>query len=125
MDPSKMPRLKDRHGDNMLRFPVFTPSRMRWDTGLLDLKLALANNAHFQLIGLQQYVEKADGEKIDQLVEYQRHWPCLNFFVRPHDSPDSHGASRFWLKHIAEKIVPESFPYVFMVDDNVQRCPLP
>lgn len=111
-------KLNDTTAEGDIRIPLFTPSRARWETGLLDLSEALGSRSYFHIVGIQQYIT-TDGTQHDQLDLYKRHWPNLSFFVRPQrPETDSHGASRLWLQRLAAAICTD-FPYAFFVDDNV------
>ena len=58
--------------------------------------------------------------KENELDQYKKFWPKLNFFALPESaSALGVGASRHWILQLAKRICPPSFPFCFMLDDNV------
>jgi hypothetical protein len=57
----------------------------------------------------------------EELAEYKRAWPDLNFFALPPPASERGiGASRFYMKKLATKVSNPDFPFCMMMDDSVK-----
>ncbi len=109
--PERLSMPEDLAEENWITFPIFTPSRKRPTTALLDLKTAMQDRPYIQIV----FVIK------EELKQYQQKWPEITFFQLPDTAEDKGiGFVRHWMVLVAQKICPESFRFFFMMDDNVE-----
>jgi len=92
-------------------FPILMPSSGRPDGAWLDLTDAMQSREYAQIIIV----------KARELIDYQRLWPELSFFVLP-DSANclGIGAARFWALELARRICHTDSRFAFIMDDNVR-----
>jgi len=109
-------RLKfDSNNEDVLTFPIMTPSSGRASVGLLDLSATMVD-----LQGNRKKYVQIVCVKKEEAEWYMGNWPEHDFFVMPQWADKlGVGIHRFCLKRLAELICPEAHRLCLMVDDNV------
>ena len=111
------PRLVCPISPDALRTPIFTPSLTRSSkrkhgfAGYLGLESALLRKDFVQIICVRS----------EEFDAYREDWPRATIFRLPKsNSSRGIGATRQWMKKLAEKICPDEFRFVFVLDDSVR-----
>ena len=109
----------ETYSDDRMCMPIFTPSKGRAQTALLDLSRTMIDPDWMRAKHYSQIVcvKRSELEGVDG---YRTCWPKLTLFVLPEWAEEKGvGAVRFCIKRLATLMCPKEFPFAVILDDNV------